>query len=458
MEKKLKSLIGTFDLTMIVVSLVIGMGIFRSSFNVAKDAGSPVVFFIAWILGGIIALFGALTFAEIGSRYPVTGGFYKIYSYCYHPALAFMINGIILISNAASVSAVALIGAGYLRGMLPLAYQTEITVQMVALASVIVFFFVNYLGFKMSVKTQNVLMVVKIAILLFICAGLFFPASPDAPVNHVPGSLDFWGQVKALGAALIAVSFTFGGYQQTINFGGEVQNPQRTIPKAIFFGITIILGLYLLTNMAYYHTLGFDGIVYNTNGIESRSDLAARHVQSFIGDYGYAIMSFLLFFAVLAYVNIGLMSNPRVIYAMADEGVLPRFLKKVNQKTQVLVFALPVFAAVAVVTLFFARTFEEILDYVIFLDSIGLATAVGSIFILRKKTAHLNGTNIYKMKGYPWMPIIYILAYAFVSISIIIRNPKSAAIGFAMFLGFYPLYLLSKKLNKPHNGHQPDTE
>jgi basic amino acid/polyamine antiporter, APA family len=458
MAQKFKNLLGTFDLTMIVVSLVIGMGIFRSSFNVAKDAGSPAIFFLAWILGGVIALFGALTFAEIGSRYPVTGGFYKIYSYCYHPALAFMINGIILISNAASVSAVALIGAGYLRGMLPVDYQTETVVQIVALAAVIVFFFVNYLGFKMSVKTQNVLMVVKILIVLFICAGLLFPAYPDTPVQEVAGAPGFWGQVKALGAALIAVSFTYGGYQQTINFGGEVQHPQRTIPRSIFFGIAIIVSLYLLTNWAYFHTLGFNGIVYNAAGIESRSDLAARHVQTYVGSSGYNIMSLLLFFAVLAYVNIGLMSNPRVIYAMADEGVMPRFLKKVNEKSQVLVYALPVFAAVAVITLFFARTFEEILDYVIFLDSIGLATAVASIFILRRKTAHLDNTNIYKMKGYPWMPIIYILAYAFVSLSIILRNPKSALIGFAMFLGFYPLYLLSKKLNQSRNGNKRNPE
>lgn len=454
MGQKFKNLLGTFDLTMIVVSLVIGMGIFRSSFNVAKDAGSPAIFFTAWVLGGLIALFGALTFAEIGSRYPVTGGFYKIYSYCYHPALAFMINGIILISNAASVSAVALIGAGYLRGMLPAAYQGETVIQMVALAAVVVFFFVNYLGFKMSVQTQNVLMVIKIAIVLLICAGLFFPSNTIAPVQQVEDSPGFWGQVKALGAALIAVSFTYGGYQQTINFGGEVQHPQRTIPRSIFFGIAIIVCLYLLTNWAYYHTLGFNGIVYNAAGLESRSDLAARHVQTYVGDYGYSIMSFLLFFAVLAYVNIGLMSNPRVIYAMADEGVMPQFLKKVNEKNQVLVYALPVFAAVAVITLFFARTFEEILDYVIFLDSIGLATAVGSIFILRRKTAHLDGTNIYKMKGYPWMPIIYILAYAFVSLSIILRNPKSAMIGFAMFLCFYPLYLLSKKLNQSRHGNK----
>ena len=448
MKEGAKKIIGTYDLTLIVVSLVIGMGIFRSSFNVAKDAQSPSIFFLAWIFGGIVALFGALTFAEIGSRYPVTGGFYKIYSYCYHPALAFMINCIILISNAASVSAVALIGAGYLKGVLPVAYQTDGTVQIVALVAVVIFFLVNYLGFKMSVKTQNVLMILKIAIILFVCAGIFLPSNaPDVP-KGVSVPPDFWAGVKAFGAALIAVSFTYGGYQQTINFGGEVTNAKRTIPKAIFIGIAIIVGLYLLTNLSYYNVLGFDGIVYDASGAESKNDLAARHVQAITGGHGYQLMSGLLFLAVLAYVNIGLMSNPRVMYAMADEGVLPAFLKKMNERTQVLTFALPVFTAVAVITLFFAKTFEEVLDYVIFLDSIGLATAVGSIFILRRKTKHLDGTGIYKMKGYPWMPAIYILAYLFVTVSIVIRNPKSALIGFAMFIAFFPLYLLTRKTKK----------
>lgn len=433
---------------MIVVSLVIGMGIFRSSYDVGKEAQTPVIFFGAWLFGGIIALFGALTFAEIGSRYPVTGGLYKVFSYCYHPALAFMINCIMIISNAASVSAVALIGAGYLKGILPLAYQTETIKQVVALVAVIVFFCLNYLGFRMSVKTQNVLMIIKIAIILFVCIGVFLPA----PVSNldplvVPAvNPDFWQQVKAFGAAMIAVSFTYGGYQQTINFGGEVSNPQRTIPRAIFIGIAIIVILYLLTNYAYYHMLGMDGIQL------SKNDLAARHVQAMFGGYAYHVMSALLFFCVLAYVNIGLMSNPRAMYAMADDGVLPAALKRQNER-QVLTVALPVFAAVAVITLFFADDFDKILSYVIFLDSIGLATAVGSIFILRKKTKHLDDSNapIYKMRGYPWMPIIYILAYGFVSVSIIIKDLQAAAFGLAMFLAFYPLYLLSRRSNKSNS-------
>ena len=112
------SRLNLFDLTMIVVSLVIGMGIFRTPVNVARHAGSADMFFIAWIVGGLVALCGALTYAEIGSRYPVTGGYYKIFSYCYHPSIAFAINCIILVSNAASLAGVALIGSEYLANVL----------------------------------------------------------------------------------------------------------------------------------------------------------------------------------------------------------------------------------------------------------------------------------------------------------------------------------------------------
>src|ERR1700712_431775 len=107
-----------FDLTMIVISLVIGMGIFANPSEVALRAGSTWIFFGAWIFGGMVTLCGALTFAEIGARYPHTGGFYKVFSYCYHPAFAFMINWIVVISNAASVAAVAIIGAEYLNPIL----------------------------------------------------------------------------------------------------------------------------------------------------------------------------------------------------------------------------------------------------------------------------------------------------------------------------------------------------
>ncbi|MCU0380642.1 MAG: amino acid permease [Chitinophagaceae bacterium] len=445
MSSNNRPLLSLFDLTMIVVSLVIGMGIFRTPHDVAHASGTPLVFFAAWVFGGIIALFGALTFAEIGSRYPVTGGFYKIYSYCYHPAIAFMINCIILISNAASVSAVALIGAGYLEGLIE-GEQSEYFKQSVALGAVIVFFFVNFLGFKMSVKTQNVLMMAKIGILLFICLGVFIGTNGSAALESgtasVAGQPDTMDLIRMFGVALIAVSFSYGGYQQTINFGGEVANPQRTIPRAIFFGIAIIVGFYLMVNFAYFRVLGFEGIQLGKN------DLAARHAQQMFGGYAYQVMSFLLFFSVLGYVNIGLMSNPRVMYAMAEDKVLPAALMRMNQR-QVLTVSLPIFAAVAVLTLVFSREFEKILDRVIFLDSIGLATAVGSIFILRRKTKHLDesGAKIYKMKLYPLMPIVYILAYLFVSVSIVIKDPWAGLLGAGLLGFFYIMYRVGKWRN-----------
>ena len=114
MKPNSRPLLSLFDLTMIVIGLVIGMGIFRTASDSARAAITPTVFFVAWFVGGIIALCGALTYAEIGSRYPVTGGYYKIFATAYHPSVAFAINCIILISNAASLAAVALIGSEYL--------------------------------------------------------------------------------------------------------------------------------------------------------------------------------------------------------------------------------------------------------------------------------------------------------------------------------------------------------
>src|SRR5215467_7737695 len=113
-----KNKLGLFDFTILVVSLVIGMGIFRTPVNVARAVPTPTIFFIVWLAGGLVALCGALTYAEIGSRLPVTGGYYKVFSYAYHPSIAFAINCIILVSNGASGAAVALVGSEYITGVI----------------------------------------------------------------------------------------------------------------------------------------------------------------------------------------------------------------------------------------------------------------------------------------------------------------------------------------------------
>src|SRR6478735_7772789 len=156
-----KSKLNLFSFTMIVVGLVIGMGIFRTAATSAKDAINPSVYFSAWIIGGIVALCGALTYAEIGSRYPVTGGYYKVFAKAYHPSIAFAINCLILVSNAASGAAVALVGSEYITGVIMPAAKNADYVQTVhisiALAAIIIFYGVNMLGLRLSAKTQTVL-------------------------------------------------------------------------------------------------------------------------------------------------------------------------------------------------------------------------------------------------------------------------------------------------------------
>ena len=163
------------------------------------------------------------------------------------------------------------------------------------------------------------------------------------------------------------------------------------------------------------------------------------------GETGGNIFSSLLFLSVLAYVNALLMSNPRVMYAMSEDGVLPEVFKKKNEKNDVLTFSLTVFAAICIIILFFAQSFEKILGFTIFLDCFGMILSAGSIFMLRKKTKHLDGTGIYKMKLYPVMPIVFIAAYSFVAVSITIDDPRTAAIGLGVTAAFMIIYFLTKK-------------
>jgi APA family basic amino acid/polyamine antiporter len=438
-----------FDLTMIVVGLVIGMGIFRTSSDAANAAVTPGLFFIAWFAGGMIALCGALTYAEIGSRFPITGGYYKVFAECYHPSIAFAINCIILISNAASMSGVALIGSEYISQVIFQKTPDNTTRALIAMVPIILFYFVNLLGLRMSSTAQNILMIIKIGMLVLLISSIFF-ISGDANAASPAAIREFstMDYIKSFGVALIAVSFTYGGYQQTINFGEEVHQPRKTIPKGIFIGILIIISLYLAVSYAYYNAIGFENL-------KTSRGIASIVVEKMFGPTGRTIASVLLFIAVLAYVNVLLLSNPRVMYAMSKDGILPKGFQKKEEKKDVLTISLTVFAAMGIVVLFFAKEFDQILGFTIFLDSIGMATSAATIFILRKRTKHLDGTGIYKMKLYPLLPIIFIAAYIFVGTSIAFNTPDLALIGTAVFAAFLLIYFVVTRFKANSNVKTP---
>jgi len=437
------SKLNLFDLTMIVISLVIGMGIFRTASDSAEKALTPTIYFVAWVAGGLIALCGALTYAEIGSRFPATGGYYKIFAECYHPSVAFAINCIILISNAASLAGVALIGSEYFAQAFLSNTADDFTKALIAMGAVIIFYFVNLAGLRMSSRTQNILMLMKIGMILVLLLALFFPEKFHTTETIKPSTpFTLLNYIESFGLALIAVSFTYGGYQQTINFGEEVKNARKTLPRGIMIGIGIIIGLYLLVQLVYFKVIGFDEL-------KSSRGIAAIVVERVYGPTAKYVFTIFLFMAVLAYVNVLLLSNPRVMYAMSLDGILPAPFKAKNEKRDVLTVSLTVFAAICVIVLFFAKTFQQILGFSIFLDSIGMATSAATIFILRKRTRSLDGTGIYQMKLYPLLPLIFILAYLFVGTNIAISTPGLALTGLGVFAFFLLVYFVTRRFHHP---------
>ncbi|MEJ0030105.1 MAG: amino acid permease [Bacteroidota bacterium] len=239
----------------------------------------------------------------------------------------------------------------------------------------------------------------------------------------------------------VPVFFTYGGYQQTMNFGSDVPNAGRTMPRAIFYGIAIILTLYLLINISYYHVLGM-------NGMRSSMALASDMAYVIFGPYASKVIAIVMFLSVMAYVNASIMSNPRVYYAMAEDKVLPKIFAQLNDKTQVLGFSTSVFVAFMVITLFLTSSFSKVLNYVMFFDSIALVSAAAAIFVLRYRDAKSKTEiqDIYKIPLYPWLPVIFIIVYTLVNASILVSNPFAAIMGLILFISGWPLFFVLKKI------------
>lgn len=425
-----------FDLTMIVVSLVIGVGIFRTPAVVAEKAGSEWIFYAAWIFGGLVSICGALTFAEIGSRLPAAGGYYKIFSYAYHPAYAFMLNWSQVIINAGSSAGVAIIGAEYITPVL-FSNATQIdTIEKIIAISIILFLFaINFAGIKMGARTQNFLSILKIVMITAFCFAIFGKHAPES--NSIINNHNNINFISAFGVALISIFFTYGGYQQTVNFGADVENARTNIPKAIFSGMGIVICLYLLLNFTYVQVIGFETM-------KTSPLIASTLAEIIFGPIGATIISIVLFTSVLGFLNTSVMSNPRVYYAMAEDKILPPVFLSVNPKTQVQQFGLTFFIGVMLLSVFLLGDFENIVNYVLFIDSISLASAAAAIFILRKKSnANYDG---FRMKGYPIIPFVFMATLLFVTYNTIVADPKSSLYGFIIFLGGLPLYFLMHRM------------
>ncbi|HME41086.1 MAG TPA: amino acid permease [Steroidobacteraceae bacterium] len=428
----IRARLSTFDTAMVVFSLVVGIGIFRTPAIVATAAGGEALFFAAWIAGGFISLIGALTFAEIGSRYPRAGGYYRVVADCYDPTLAFMLNWSQTLMQGAGAAGVAFIGADYLMPVaLPPAWRTAHASLILACAMMLILLVLNYRGVKPGARVQNLLSMLKIAMIV----GLAVFALLLAPRAHTDGPAAAPSALR-LASALIPCFYAYGGYQLTMNLGADLKDARRRFPLAITAGMFTVVGLYLLLNFAYQRVLGIGGIA-------GSKLVAAALSRAAFGPSGEVLISIAVFLSAAGFVNATIMQMPRSFYAMAQDGVLPRAFLRVNPDTQVQEVGLLFFGATMLLPAFLLGSFEKLLQYVIFTDALTLAVVASTLFVLRRRRAGEGG---FAMWGYPLLPAFYMLCLLGAAVRVFTAEPNLALAGIVILLTGWPLFVLGRKL------------
>jgi basic amino acid/polyamine antiporter, APA family len=433
--------LGTFDTAMVVVSLVVGIGIFRTPAIVASATGTPGLFLLAWGIGGLVSLVGALTFAEIGSVHPRAGGYYRVVADCYHPALAFSLNWAQTLMQGAGAAGVAFIGAEYLVGLLlPPEKRGGNAVLLVALVLMLVLLLLNALGIRIGAETQNVLSMLKIVMIVGLAAAALALAPKASGASVVSAAVP-----AGLAAALIPVFYAYGGYHLTMNLGADVKDARRRFPLAVTAGMLTVVTLYLVINFAYVRALG-------VGGVAGSRLVAAALARASLGGVGEAVVSALIFLSAAGFVNATILQMPRSFFAMAEDGVLPAVFRRVEPRTQVSMAGLLLFGVTMLVPAFLLGSFEKLLNYIIFTDMLTLVVVSSTLFVLRgrrKKTEGSQGEDgAFRIPGPPVLPALYILVLFAVAAHVAVTEPRLALAGTAILVTGWPLFLLGRRLNR----------
>lgn len=438
-EARLEPRLGAFDGAMVVVSLVIGVGIFRTPAMVAAATGGGELFLAAWGIGGLVSAAGALTFAEIGSRFPRPGAYYKVVAASFHPALAFALNWAQLLMQGAGAAGVAFLGAEYLLALAHPGARTDpraVTATTVAMLAILLG--LNFLGIRSGARAQNLLSGAKL-VLLFVLAAAGLAWAPAAP-TAVAAAAAPAAAGAGLIAGLVAVFYTFGGYQQTMNLAGDLRDPRRALPRAIGWGMTAVTVLYLAINAAYLRALGIEGMAA---GKLVGADLA----RAGFGSLGQTLVSVAIFLSAAGFVNATILQLPRSYLAMAEDGVLPRAFLTIRPGAQTQDTALAFLALTMILPALFLGSFEKLLQYVMFTDALTLVTVAATLFVLRARRVGEERGDLFRMPGYPWLPAAFVAVLTAIAARVAWQEPRLAAAGLAILAAGFPLFALARRLS-----------
>jgi APA family basic amino acid/polyamine antiporter len=415
--------IGLFDGTMIVMGGIIGSGIFMNPHVVAEVVHTPVLILGAWAVGGLIALAGAFIYAELAALRPQVGGQYAYIREAFHPGMAFIYGWtLLLVVQSGGMAAVAVTFARYFIDLTRVG-TADWVVGAIALGVLTI---INCLGVRAGSSVQSVLMVLKIlAITTLIGIGLWVGprhAVSSSQIQLPSSAPENWSMIGTFGAALVPVLFAFGGWQTASFVAGEMREPRTNLPRALLIGVVGVIVLYLAVNFVCVSVLGVAGLAETATPASEVMRLA-------LGERGKTIIAIGIAISTLGFLSQSMLTAPRVYFAMADDGLFFKSVARLHPRTRVPAAAIALQGFVAIVIAVSGK-YEQILNYVVSIDSIFFGLTAACLFALRKRRLltqeNSEGTG-YTLKVSALVIILFIAAEWLVAASAIYKDPRGTA-------------------------------
>lgn len=442
----LKRDLGVWSAAAIVVGTVIGSAIFIVPTDMVKNVGSPLMVFAVWIFGGMLTLFGALSYAELAAALPEAGGEYVYLREAYGPLWAFLYGWTQMwVAKSGSIATLATGFFIYLSNFRPELDQVWVVVplplggleirygQILAMAVIAVLALINYFGVKVGGNVQVTVTVIKVGLLaVIIVMGL---GSGYGGVANYSTSVPAPGGIAGFFAALVAALWAYDGWNNVSMVASEVRNPKRNLPLALIVGTLAVIAIYLLANLAYF-------LVLPSPEIASTNRVAGEMMRRILGSGGAGAVSIAAMISIFAALNGSILSGSRVPFAMARDRLFFRKVSYVHPQHRtpsVSILALSAWAALLVLS----GRYDQLYTYVIFASVILYGMATAAVIVLRFKRPDME--RPYRTLGYPVVPVIFVLGIACLVVSTLVKSPRESLMGLVLIALGLPFYFYWKQ-------------
>jgi basic amino acid/polyamine antiporter, APA family len=417
----------------LAVANMIGIGVFTSLGFQVKDLPSGFALLMLWVVGGIIALCGALSYAELATAFPRSGGEYNFLSRIYHRAVGFLAGWVsATVGFSAPTALAAMAFGGYFKGVVPSAPPLLLALALVWSVSLI-----HLLGVHRASAFQNVSTFLKVALIVVFIVAAFALGSPTS-ISFAPSSGDA-GRIAspAFAVSLAFVTYSYAGWNAVTYIAGEVQDPKRTLTYSVIVAVAIVTLLYVGLNAVFLYTTPIDQL-------SGQIDVALVAGQHIFGETGGRIVGALICFGLVSTISAMMWIGPRVTMVMGEDFPL---LAPFARKTASGVPATAILFQLAIVTLLlFTQSFESILEFIQFSLTISSFLTVLGVIVLRHTQPAL--LRPYRVWGYPLTPLVFLAVSLFIMINLLLQRPAQSLAGIAMMLTGLVIYGLSHRYQR----------